>query len=309
MLSCFLVLQVPLSAQQETYQRSFSVAFENDMFNKMDWYYTGGLQFLLYHPRLQRSPIDRLLLPFKGSAADLTWHGLALRQELYTPRDLQDDTIRSGDHPYAATLTLSQQRVVNRPGSGTRFTSRLRVGVLGPAALGFNAQDIIHRITPSKPPQGWDYQVRNDVIINYDFRLDQEIFRDDITILGVRGGGRLGTLHTDFSGGLWYRMQTGQPYFDRLGPDPAVSSDLYFQFEGSGRFVVYDATLQGGLFNKTSPYIIPGESVSRFVGEIKAAFVLEIRGHQLALYQHLTTARFSGSNAHGWLGIRYTYWW
>ena len=279
------------------------------MFNKMDWYYTNGLQFLLYHPKLQKSPFDRALFPFKAGAADLTWHSLALRQELYTPRDLQEDTIQAGDHPYAATLTLSQQRVVNRPRSGTRFTGKLRVGVLGPAALGFNAQDIIHRITPSKPPKGWDYQVHNDVIINYDFWIDQEILRDDVTILGVRGGARLGTLHTDFSGGIWYRMQTGHPYFDRLGPDPTGSFDLYFQFEGSGRFVVYDATLQGGLFNRTSPYVIPSQSVSRLIGEINAAFVFEIQGHQLALYQHLTSARFAGSKAHSWLGIRYAYWW
>ena len=279
------------------------------MFNKMDWYYTNGLQFLLYHESLQKSPFDRILLPFKVREEDGAWYGLALRQELYTPRDLEDDTIRAGDHPYAAALTLTQQRVVNRPESGIRFTSGLRVGVLGPAALGFFAQDIIHRITPSKPPKGWDYQVHNDVILNYDFMADKEIYRDDITILGVKGGGRLGTLHTDFSGGLWFRMELGQAYFKRLGPDPSNSFNLYYQMEGAGRFVVYDATLQGGLFNTTSPYVIPAASVNRLVGDVNMALVFEIRGHQLGLHQHLISPRFSASKWHGWLGINYTYWW
>ncbi|MCK5461510.1 MAG: DUF2219 family protein, partial [Bacteroidales bacterium] len=108
----FLALRVSVSAQQETYQKAFSVSFENDMFNKMDWYYTNGLKFLLYHESLQKSPLDWVLLPFKVKEKDRAWYGLALRQELYTPRDLEDDTIRAGDHPYAATLTLTQQRVV-----------------------------------------------------------------------------------------------------------------------------------------------------------------------------------------------------
>jgi lipid A 3-O-deacylase len=308
-LSLVLALQVPLQAQEETYQRAFSVAFENDMFNKMDWYYTNGLQFLLYHNNLRKSPFDRALIPFKARAGDLAWHGLALRQELYTPHDLEDDTIRAGDHPYAATLVLSQERVVNRPENRIRFSSSLKVGVLGPAALGFNAQDIIHRITPSHPPKGWDYQVRNDVILNYDFVVEKEFYRDDVTILGVKSLARLGTLHTDFAGGIWFRMELGQEYFQRLGPNPRHSFNLYYQMETTGRFVIYDATLQGGLFNKTSPYVIASGSVKRLVGDIQASFVFEIHGHQLSFYQHLITSRFSGAGWHGWLGISYAYWW
>jgi len=155
-----LVLQVSLPARQEAYQHAFSVAFENDMFNKMDWHYTYGLQLLLYHNTLQRSPFDRLLLPFRIRGKDAAWYGLALRQELYTPRDLEDD-----------------------------------------------------------------------------------------------------------------------------------------------------ATLQGGLFNKTSPHVIPSASVSRLVGDINVSLVFEIRKHRLSIYQHLTTSRFNESGWHGWLGIAYGYWW
>jgi len=59
------------------------------MFNKMDWYYTNGLQFLLYYDGLQKSPFDRVLLPFKIREKNRAWYGLALRQELYTPWDRQ----------------------------------------------------------------------------------------------------------------------------------------------------------------------------------------------------------------------------
>ena len=308
-LILLLALQVPLLAQQETYQHAFSVSFENDMFNKMDWYYTNGLQFLLYHESLEKSPFDRVLLPFKIRENDRAWYGLSLRQELFTPTDLEDDSIRAGDHPYAATLTLTQQRVVNRPESGTRFTTGLRVGILGPAALGFFAQDVIHRITPSNPPKGWDYQVQNDIVLNYDFMVDKEILRDGVSVFGLKGMARMGTLHTDFSGGFWYRLDTGQDYFERLGPSTDNPINLYFQMQGTGRMVVYDATLQGGLFNKTSPYIIPAESVHRLVADNNMALLLQIRGHQLGLYQNITSSRFRESAWQGWLGINYNYWW
>jgi hypothetical protein len=104
-------------------------------------------------------------------------------------------------------------------------------------------------------------------------------------------------------------MQPGYPYFHRLGPDPDRSSDLFFQVEGTGRLVGYDATLQGGMFNKTSPYIIPPASINRLVGDIRISFVFEIYGHRLSLYQHLTSSRFTESKWHGWMGINYSYWW
>jgi hypothetical protein len=36
---------------------------------------------------------------FKIREMDRAWYGLALRQELYTPKDLEDDTIRAGTIP------------------------------------------------------------------------------------------------------------------------------------------------------------------------------------------------------------------
>jgi hypothetical protein len=275
----------------------------------MDWYYSNGVKFLLYHKNLEKSPFDHVLLPLHIREQDRAWYGVAFVQELYTPKDLEDDTIRAGDHPYAATLSLSQRRIVNRPGNGIRYTTGLRVGILGPAALGFHSQNFIHRITPSKIPKGWDYQVRNDVILNYDFMIDKEILRDDVTIFGLKGISRIGTLHTDITGGIWFRLEIGQEYFERLGPSKDNPYNIYFQMEGSGRFVIYDATLQGGLFNKTSPYVIPAESVSRLVGNVNMSMVIEILRHQIRIYQHLNSPRFTASSMHGWLGIAYTYWW
>jgi len=37
-----------------------------------------------------------------------------------------------------------------------RIVSGLRVGVLGPASLGFKTQELAHLLSnPSRPPQGW----------------------------------------------------------------------------------------------------------------------------------------------------------
>ena len=43
----------------------------------------------------------------------------------------------------------------------------------------------------------------------------------------------------------------------------------------------YDASLQGGIFNRTSPYTIPSQDVKRLLGIFMASAVLELKCHQL----------------------------
>ena len=239
----------------------------------------------------------------------MVYYGLRLRQEIYTPRDLKQDEIQSGDHPYAATLSLSSEKIVNRPASGLRITSGLQLGVLGPAALGFLAQDFIHRITPSDPAQGWDNQVGNDLMLNYNLSVDKEIIRDEYSQLILHGRARLGTVYTDVSAGFRSRMEYDPKYFHFVEPDPGRRINFYVEFGADLKFVGYDASLQGGMFNRTSPYTIPGDAVARVVGVFVASAVLEFPKHQLVFYQNFVSPRFEASGWHAWLGISYRYWW
>ena len=144
------------------------------------------------------------------------YHGLHLLQEIYTPRNLETDSVSPGDHPYSAILSLAESKTVFRPDAGLRYTSEIRVGIVGPAALGLFTQSLAHRISnPSRPPGGWDYQIQNDLILNYDLRVDKQLVRYDFSGFGISGVIRAGIPHSDLSGGLWWRRDPGNRFFKK----------------------------------------------------------------------------------------------
>ncbi|MFC2113184.1 lipid A deacylase LpxR family protein [Bacteroidota bacterium] len=292
----------------DSYRKTIVLSFENDMFNKKDWYFSSGINIGFFHSALKKSPLNYILLPGIRES-DQVYYGLKLRQEMYTPRDLNNEKIQSKDHPYAATLSLSSEKIVNRPSSGLRISSGLQLGVVGPAALGFHAQNFIHLITPSDPPKGWNNQIQNDIMLNYNVSIDKMIVEDDYSQFLLHGSARLGTVYTDASAGFRVRFEADPKYFRFIEPDPDRRFNFYVELGGNLRFVGYDASLQGGMFNRTSPYTIPSASIARVVGEVTISAVFELPHHQILFYQHVLSRRFNHSLWHAWMGISYRYWW
>ena len=295
--------------EKDPFHGYLSFAWENDMYFQRDYYYTNGFQIDFFHIKLEASPFSRILLPPGRKQTGGDYHGLQLRQEIFTPKDLSADTISAGDHPYSSTLTLTQLKIVNLPDRAVRLTSGFQLGVLGPAALGFKTQELAHHISnPSRPPQGWDNQVKNDIIINYNFQFEKSFLHSKLSMFGIQGRSRLGTLHTDVSAGMWFRLDARSGYFQRLGPSGGKRLNLLMHFSASATHVFYDATLQGGMFNKSSSYYIIDEKMIRWLGQARLSATLELWGHQLVFFSHLTSPRFKNSSPHAWTGIAYKYW-
>ncbi len=286
-----------------------SFAWENDLYYQHDYYFTNGFQIDFFHNKLKQSPIHRILIPIGRRGHGPTWSGLQLRQEIFTPKDLATDSISSGDHPYSSTLTLAQIGVLNLPDRHMRIVAGLRVGVLGPASLGFRTQELAHLVSnPSRPPQGWDYQVQNDLILNYDLQIEKGIINTDVASFGIKGQGRLGTLHTDLEAGLWFRIDARKGYFKRFGPSGEPGFNVVFSLSANTRYVFYDATLQGGVFNKTSPYVLGPNDLLRWIGSVEGRLTFELYEHQLEAYTRFASPHFHIADPHGWIGITYRYW-
>ena len=126
--------------------------------------------------------------------------------------------------------------------------------------------------------------------------------------MGIKGRGRLGTLHTDMEAGLWYRVDGRNGYFRRLGPSGGPGINLNAHISASIRHVFYDGTLQGGLIKRTSPYVISSAEMLRWMGLLNASVTLEYKAHQLEFYSQFASRRFQLADSHGWLGISYKFW-
>lgn len=66
----------------------------------------------------------------------------------------------------------------------------------------------------------------------------------------------------------------------------------------------YDATLQGGLFNKSSPYTIPSSDITRVTFQNNYGLVIIIHKINFEYFQSLLTKEFESGKFHRWGGMR-----
>jgi hypothetical protein len=87
-------------------------------------------------------------------------------QEIYTPGDPARKDLIRGDRPYAGWLYLGlgyNERRGNRADKTDSLDSiELRLGMIGPASLARESQNLIHDLRSFPRFQGWDNQLRNE---------------------------------------------------------------------------------------------------------------------------------------------------
>src|SRR5687768_12662582 len=76
--------------------------FANDATFRTDYYFTHGITANLVLPAFRKSPLNKLLL--RPAGFPVSYHGLSLVYEGFTPLVIGDPGIRYGDRPFAAYL-------------------------------------------------------------------------------------------------------------------------------------------------------------------------------------------------------------
>ena len=298
----FARAQRPDSAQTSP-DRLLFYTFANDAFFRTDYYFTQGQTLMLVLPALRHSPVNRLLGPVP--AGSTRYHGIRLHYDGFTPLRIQDPFIRVGDRPYASYWYASLFRVANQPASRFRLTTALNLGFIGSAAGAKGFQTTLHEWLGAPTPRGWDYQIRNDVVLGYEARLEQQLLTVGraVELIGDVNAS-LGTLYTYAGTGARLRAGLFQPYFSNLGVSRQPGQrriQLYTEAQLEGRLVGYDATLQGGLFRSDNPYTLPASAVRRAVARGTGTVGLGYRGLRLTASAVWISPEFSGARTHKWV--------
>jgi hypothetical protein len=280
-----------------------AVNIDNDMWDYTDYYYTAGQSLEVYHPAISYSPLAKLLPSLRQS---INFYSVNLTLNLYTPTLLTWKTVLEGDRPFSSYLVLGHRKSSLSPSKRMRMDSEFDLGVLGPYSMGRQAQDFIHENTP----YGWMYQVDNDFIVNYTFRLEKGIFRHDFLDVALIGAAQAGTLYDNVSGGVFLQYGLANDRYETLfqttpgGMKFKSRIRYYANLDLQTRLVVYDATLQGGMFNRTSIYTIPADDISRCVFTGRLGLGIGLGPYSLELEQVFLTPEFDGGKHHFWLRIR-----
>ena len=283
--------------------------YENDFFTDQDLYYTQGINMEFVHPLFQRFFVSKVLI----SGGDHQQVGIAIEHNGYTPTSTSSDAILYGDRPFAAALMFKTFAISRFDSLHKRITSSLTLGVIGPAAGGKAMQSTIHQWVNDAQPLGWQNQIHNDVVINYEVGMERSLFKGSKAFL-VTAFGTLhaGTLSTKLSSGIVFMAGRINPRIASVfGSNSSSTSStkqrkltFHFYWQPLVNVVGYDATLQGGVFNNSSPYTISADDLTRFTFQSNIGLVMNVGKVYLEYFNTFLTKEFETGLSHKWGGLR-----
>lgn len=241
---CLLIISLassrslPVLASEQTEIGILSLVLENDIFYDTDRNYTNGVR-AAWLSAAEQAPEwalrAGLLFPlFPGDSTVRT--GYAIGQNMYTPEDIEIPDPPFDDQPYAGWLYGSIGLIAE---TGQRLDQLgLTLGIVGPASLAEQTQKLIHEITGSPKPRGWDTQLKNEpgVILSYQRswrRFIEETSLGNTFDVTPHAGGAIGNVFTYANAGFTLRYGRRLPH--DYGP-PRIQPSL----PGSGFFVPQD---------------------------------------------------------------------
>ncbi len=224
-------------------RRCFSYTYSNDFFDETDRYYTQGINPTLVLPVFRKLPVMWVLPKLLNA---VTQYGLTAVQDCFTPTSIRRDTILRGDRPFAATMYLGHFKISTREEKKQRLTSEIDLGATGPCAVCEEEQKGIHMALVNIQPLGWQFQISNDVLLNYRMRYEQNLFVRKIIDVTALAEFNAGTIYDNASLGANLRFGRMQNYFANVR---SKKLQFYCFAQGWVKGVAHNGTMQGGLFS------------------------------------------------------------
>lgn len=289
-----------------------SIVSENDLYNvggNRDRYYTNGVRASAMFPvdAAPEAVRDAAKLLPGYERAPVHAIGVALGQNMYTPEDITIRRNQEQDRPWAAWsyIGLLYARVEHE--GDDRQTDRLEsfeldLGVVGPSALGEEAQRKVHQMWGSPTPRGWDNQLHDEpaVLFSYDARERWYAGKwGDVDWDAIAGyGGALGNVRIEGRVGGEFRLghelprDFGASTIRRASVDvaPGEKPDgfaLYGFIGGDGYLVSRNIFLDGNTFRNSHDV-----RKEPFVAEARAGIAIQFGNLRLSYAQNTRSPEF-----------------
>ncbi len=193
---------------------SISIATENDVyfepFVNTDRFYTAGHSISYLSPEYADSWLNNVAIFSHLYGKNFARFGVKLTQELYTPDDKYkyDFTPPTRDILFGAALYASAEFISRTRDFAEQIS--LDLGVIGPLALGRQAQNGIHKLTNNRQARGWDYQLKNEPLVNLHYGIIYRwVFIEDFFDILPWASFSLGNANVSISAGAKMRIGYG----------------------------------------------------------------------------------------------------
>ncbi|MDL2260152.1 lipid A deacylase LpxR family protein [Deltaproteobacteria bacterium OttesenSCG-928-K17] len=293
-----------------------SIYLENDIFYNTDQYYTNAFKVRFISPSLNSLADNGISHDFFDGLMDkveqigrskATQYNVSIGfgQSLYTPNDTQVKTLEVDDRPYAAHLYGFLGLHIKEP--RLMDTYELSLGMVGPAALGRQTQNTVHRIKGVDTAKGWANQLHNEPAVGLSWTRNYRVLPNgegpgwNWNILPYHSV-TLGNVLTQAAVGTEMRFGYNLPRSfgtSQIKPGSSVNApsdsplesgqdpdwNIYFFAGAEGRAVARNIFLDGNTWKSS-------HSVKKkpFVGELNAGLAVTINGITVS-YNHVYLTR------------------
>lgn len=252
-IACCLFVHACFAQQTHPLRKEFLFTTENDafLFQVKDAYYTNGVFLNL---RIADT-----------SSRQKKIHSFEIGQKIFTPVSKKAETGNEIDRPYCGYLFVGYTQL-NSFRNDALLQWGANLGIVGNASLGEALQNSYHELFGFKRFEGWKYQVRNAVGIDLTASYAQTLFNfQDILKVVPVAEASLGTQFTHAKAGAFlcigafennnrsvlFNTRTSTGY-----AAPKKKMELFMYVYPSVLIQAYNASLQGGLFNKGNGAIL-----------------------------------------------------
>ena len=318
---------------EEPYNSGWRVNADNDLLTGQttDRDYTGGLALTLSGRRAQEYPvsidswragIDQLTTfpGFYQSSDTMSFHSQQYGLTLFTPDDIESVTPVYDDRPYASLFFMSNSEFTVVPEKNIAYVSRLTVGFLG-LDLAEDIQQLLHDITASDAPNGWQHQVSSggEPTAMLSYSIQKNLYSSNEHQLKTEVEGNLGFI-TDVNAGIswrWGRIRSPwwayNPYQSKyiqqsmpvFASQHAADSNEFYVFAGARMNLrIYNALLQGQF--RESEVTISSDDLERLVAEYWLGLSKEFaKKYYASIFLRGMSDEFKGAHARSsaWVGL------
>ena len=251
-ISIFLALS---SKGQGDYNYEMGMVSDNDAYLMLalDQYYTNGLMlFFRYVPKEFNEKLFNKIVEFR------------IGQKIYNPFQGYVPWLERMDKPFAGYLFM-ETGISRFYRNESIFKTALQIGILGPSSHAEEVQLFYHRIFNLYGIDGWQYQLHDAFGINLDLTYLKSLksFFNRQLDFSFYSGIRAGTINDDVSAGVLTRASIYKlhPIYNSNCTGSSISrnkdiineKELFLYFQPKLSYIIYDATIQGGLFSDNSP--------------------------------------------------------
>ena len=173
----FILLSLSSVNAEELQLTNISFQTENDADIRDDaaYSYGGSISALFYRKGSQNSFFH---IPFTPYARSNNYFSLRFAHQLYTPENLKDANLIEDDRPYAGYMYLESG--LHQSYKNTLESLIFSIGVVGPSSKMQSVQEFIHDLIGSPYPQGWKYQLKDELTLQLNYSKKLYIEKNNI---------------------------------------------------------------------------------------------------------------------------------